>query len=254
MPGNDSHHLKWKGQKSGPFSLEEIEGRLQRREISVLHEIEHQGRWMTLRAFLAQRAEVARGEAITVEGAAATPKLGASASPPLPFVPEETGAAKQATPRGIKPSEPSFYVHAGFALRAVAAMIDLMPPVLLMWAAFRAGLIAGPFSLQSLLLPPGLFWLLGVLALCVPVAALLESSPLQGTPGKWALGIVVTDRHGNQLLFAASMKRAMLKFVGGLPFGFGWFMAAFNREGRSLHDVLAETSVVFRVTSSTLLR
>ena len=76
-------------------------------------------------------------------------------------------------------------------------------------------------------------------------AALPQSSPLPEleSTGPWQTFEDKETRFGE-----------VLKFVGGLPFGFGWFMAAFNREGRSLHDVLAETSVVFRVTSSTLLR
>ena len=49
--GTATYLLRWRGKTSGPFSLAEIEYKLRRQEIGLLHEIGSGGRWIKLRDF-----------------------------------------------------------------------------------------------------------------------------------------------------------------------------------------------------------
>jgi ABC-type multidrug transport system ATPase subunit len=53
--GGEQFHLRWKGVVLGPFSMDEIERRLDTREIGMLHEIDVADRWLTLEEFFVQR-------------------------------------------------------------------------------------------------------------------------------------------------------------------------------------------------------
>ncbi len=51
--GNDTFSLRWRGRTSGPFRRDELEQMLGRREISPLHEVLCEGRWITVREWRA---------------------------------------------------------------------------------------------------------------------------------------------------------------------------------------------------------
>lgn len=68
--------LRWRGRQQGPFTLEQVERKLEENAIGMLHEIKAQNQWMTLRAFLdlveaERRAEAERLAAIERAAAAA---------------------------------------------------------------------------------------------------------------------------------------------------------------------------------------
>jgi len=73
---------------------------------------------------------------------------------------------------------------------------------------------------------------------------LFESSSLQATPGKMALGIIVTDLSGNRISFARANGRYWGKLVSALTLGIGFIMAGFTRKKQALHDIMAGTLVV----------
>ena len=52
MKTADRHILFWKGRQSGPFTLEEIRAKLDSGEVSMMHEVNFGGRWLTLDEFL----------------------------------------------------------------------------------------------------------------------------------------------------------------------------------------------------------
>jgi uncharacterized RDD family membrane protein YckC len=65
------------------------------------------------------------------------------------------------------------------------------------------------------------------------------------TAGKWATGLRVERRDGEPLSFARALLRHTVGyFVSLLTLGVGFLLAAFNREGRALHDLVAGTVVV----------
>lgn len=77
--------------------------------------------------------------------------------------------------------------------------------------------------------------------------ALLESSPARGSIGKIALGLFVSDMHGDPITFWRASFRYWMKVVSLLLLGVGWVLAAFTPRKQALHDMLAGTLVLRRV-------
>jgi uncharacterized RDD family membrane protein YckC len=74
--------------------------------------------------------------------------------------------------------------------------------------------------------------------------ALLESSAKQGTLGKMALGIKVTDLDGNRISFGRATGRFFAKIISGMILMIGYIMAAFTAKKQALHDIIASTLVI----------
>lgn len=74
--------------------------------------------------------------------------------------------------------------------------------------------------------------------------AVMESSHRQGTVGKIALGIKVTDVDGNRIRFSKATGRYFGKLLSALILGIGFVMAAFSEKKQTLHDRLADCLVV----------
>jgi len=76
-------------------------------------------------------------------------------------------------------------------------------------------------------------------------SAYLESSPNQGTLGKMALGLIVTDLQGRRISFGHATGRFFAKIITGLiPLGIGYMMAGFTEKKQALHDMIAATLVL----------
>jgi len=74
--------------------------------------------------------------------------------------------------------------------------------------------------------------------------AVMESSPLQATLGKLAIGIRVADARGGPLTFRRASLRYWAKWLSSLTLMIGWLMAAFTPRRQALHDVVARSVVV----------
>jgi uncharacterized RDD family membrane protein YckC len=74
--------------------------------------------------------------------------------------------------------------------------------------------------------------------------ALFESSPMRATVGKYALGLYVSDVHGDPITFRRATARYWLKLLSSLSLMVGWFLAAFTPRKQALHDLLAGTLVL----------
>jgi uncharacterized RDD family membrane protein YckC len=74
--------------------------------------------------------------------------------------------------------------------------------------------------------------------------ALMESSAKQGTLGKMALGIIVTDMNGNRLSFGRATGRYFGKILSGMILCIGYIMAGFTEKKQALHDMIAGCLVV----------
>ena len=74
--------------------------------------------------------------------------------------------------------------------------------------------------------------------------ALMESSSKQGTIGKLAVGIKVTDYDGNKISFIRATGRYFGKIISSFILGIGFLMAGFTERKQALHDYLASTYVV----------
>ena len=75
---------------------------------------------------------------------------------------------------------------------------------------------------------------------------ILESSKLQATIGKMALGIVVTDLAGNRISFGRANGRYFSKLLSAIPFGFGFIMAGTTAQKQGLHDKISNCLVMSR--------
>lgn len=74
--------------------------------------------------------------------------------------------------------------------------------------------------------------------------ASFECSKYRATPGKMALGIVVTDYDGEQISFGKATGRYFAKMISAIILFIGFIMAAFTDQKQALHDIMAGTLVV----------
>lgn len=76
-------------------------------------------------------------------------------------------------------------------------------------------------------------------------APVLEASALRATIGKHLMGVQVVDSMGRRISLKAAVIRNALKFVSTAMLFAGFIMALFTRKKQGLHDLLAETYVVY---------
>ena len=133
----------------------------------------------------------------------------------------------QALPAGTLGFVVSERRYAGFWKRFAAYLIDFI----LLY------IVEGVLAVGVVMMNPREISVVGILygvinfqlvsaALAWAYFALFESSPMQGTVGKYALGIYVTDRHGDPIGFWRATARYWLKVLSNLTLMVGWIMAA----------------------------
>lgn len=77
--------------------------------------------------------------------------------------------------------------------------------------------------------------------------AYMESCSWQGTVGKRAVNILVTDLEGRPLTFGRATGRHFAKMITGMiPLGIGWIMAGFTEKRQAIHDMITSCLVVRR--------
>jgi uncharacterized RDD family membrane protein YckC/Tfp pilus assembly major pilin PilA len=133
--------------------------------------------------------------------------------------------------------------YAGFWKRAGAYIIDYII-VAFVGRVFALG-FAGPAHPST----APLFMFLYLIAACL-YYALFESSQMQATPGKRAVGLKVTDLQGEQISFGRALGRLLGHLVSFLTLGVGIAMAVFTERRQTLHDMMAGTLVVNREEAS----
>ena len=74
--------------------------------------------------------------------------------------------------------------------------------------------------------------------------ALMESSSLQATLGKLAMGSIVTDLDGDRVSFLRATGRYFGKIVSNIILMIGFLMAAFTERKQALHDLMAGCLVI----------
>lgn len=73
-----------------------------------------------------------------------------------------------------------------------------------------------------------------------------DSSVSQGTVGKQAVNIAITDFSGNRISFAHATKRLAGKILAFLPFFAGFLPEFFDEKKQGIHDKIAKTLVIVR--------
>ncbi len=144
--------------------------------------------------------------------------------------------------------------YAGFWLRFVAYIIDyfvlIIPSMIIgVIGGVIIGISAAAHASSPISDSTGsiigivIVYLIGFLMFWL-YYALMESSPTQGTLGKMALGLKVTDLNGNRLSFARATGRTFAKIPSALIILIGYIMAGFTEKKQALHDIMASCLVV----------
>jgi uncharacterized RDD family membrane protein YckC len=180
----------------------------------------------------------------------------AAAYPPAGAIAPPMGAV----PMNYVPMVP----YAGFWLRAVAYLLDalivgVVTVPIIIGLAVVTGLSAAVGAMGSNSSennPAAIFATAGfVMFLCLFIVillcglwlyyALLESSAWQGTVGKKALGLIVTDLDGRRVSFARATGRFFSRLITGLvPLMIGYILAGITAKKQALHDMIAGTLVL----------
>lgn len=137
--------------------------------------------------------------------------------------------------------------YAGFWRRALALVIDL---IILSVPAYLLAVLLGEdptapshtseqMQYRNLSIYNAASFLLNWLYF-----AFMESSTRQGSLGKQAMGILVTDLEGNRISFGKATLRYFGKIVSGLTLFIGYLMAVFTQRRQALHDIIAGTLVL----------
>jgi uncharacterized RDD family membrane protein YckC len=127
--------------------------------------------------------------------------------------------------------------YSGFWRRFVAYVIDNILLSVIFWLLVLVlGGIAGDGGVISAYTLGAIVWLV--------YYAAMESSSHQATVGKMALGIQVIDLEGNRISFGRALGRNLAKILSALIFYIGFIMAAFTAKKQALHDMIANTLVV----------
>jgi uncharacterized RDD family membrane protein YckC/Tfp pilus assembly major pilin PilA len=134
--------------------------------------------------------------------------------------------------------------YAGFWWRAGAYIIDRL--ILIVAYVLLAVLVRSMAPTKQVAALAFLFYIVGAWL----YHAGMESSANQGTLGKLAVGIKVTDLNGERIGFGRATGRYFANIVTALTFGIGYVTTVFTRRRQTVHDMIAETLVVDRDFSS----
>ncbi|MBC7783272.1 MAG: RDD family protein [Burkholderiales bacterium] len=73
---------------------------------------------------------------------------------------------------------------------------------------------------------------------------LMESSKTQGSLGKMACGLVVTDMNGNRISFGRATGRHFASYISAIICFIGYLMVFWTQQRQGLHDIMASTLVI----------
>jgi uncharacterized RDD family membrane protein YckC len=239
---------------TGPFTREQVAEKLKTGEFSLedLAFVEGLTQWTPLREVMAK-----------VDSAAVAAPIAAPSVFTSPTAPA-TGAPVYSYAATMQP--PGHLVYAGFWLRFVAYIIDILIlciplGISMLIGGIIVGMVASvtnqftnssggdPSHTANSVMEVGI----GIVELVVwpgiAVAAWLyfanmESGPKQATFGKRALGLKVTNLAGEKIGFGQASGRFFGKFVSGITLYIGFIMAGFTERKQALHDLIAGTLVV----------
>lgn len=139
------------------------------------------------------------------------------------------------TPPGLPSKTEAPGLYADFAPRALAFLVDfllLFSPLLLLARALGLQVTNWPLAAILCVLIAALY--------CIP----FECSRLMATPGKWLLGLRVTDLTGRRIGPLPAAVRYFGKLLSALILFIGFQMVEWTPRRQALHDTLAGTCVV----------
>lgn len=171
-------------------------------------------------------------------------RCGAPFTPTDAAAPKPAPAATQVPPSATPTYTGDVFSYGGFWKRFAAWLLDAIILAIIGLA------ISFAFDLVYFLIPVPFLWyviisdfLLGIF-ISLLYYSIFESSSHQATPGKMALGIIVTDIAGQRISFGRAVGRDLSKILNVFTLGIGYLIIGFTDEKRGLHDYIAGTLVI----------
>jgi uncharacterized RDD family membrane protein YckC len=133
--------------------------------------------------------------------------------------------------------------YAGFWRRVLGRIIDSLITSIAsgtIGAVLGAGMFASPGPGPA----PAMDALFNGLGFLVPLAYFWFFNSRGQTLGQMVIGVKIIDADGNPPGTSKALIRVLMSFVSGLALGLGFLWAAFHREKRTWHDIVAGTWVV----------
>jgi uncharacterized RDD family membrane protein YckC len=137
--------------------------------------------------------------------------------------------------------------YAGFWLRFLAVFID---GIILALAFYIIQTVTGIELMQSYsanenpIPQSGMGSLIGFF-INISYMTITTGSPLQATLGKKALGLRVIRSDGSEITYLRAFGRFWATIVSYIILFIGYIMAAFTNQKKALHDMIADTRVVY---------
>jgi uncharacterized RDD family membrane protein YckC len=161
---------------------------------------------------------------------------------------DERGDSRQASA-----NPPKRIAYAGFWLRAIAFILDLVIITLasfpVLWKLIEENVGPQPsahdyIAFYSSGTRQAIAFQLLLQLICWLYFAAFESSRWQATPAKRILGLFVTDLNGQRISFARATGRYIGKALEDLTLFIGFAMAGFTAKKQALHDIVASCLVL----------
>jgi uncharacterized RDD family membrane protein YckC len=125
--------------------------------------------------------------------------------------------------------------YAGFWIRLVAYIIDAIILGAITYPMTQVLASMGIGEHSSNIMNIAISWM---------YFAVFESSTWMGSPGKKALGLIVTDEQGERITIGRATRRYFAKILSVLLLGLGIAMIAFTARKQGLHDKIFHTLVM----------
>ena len=122
--------------------------------------------------------------------------------------------------------------YAGFWIRLVAYIIDA---IVLLIPNYAIGMVVPMMTANLFSIIVGAVYVIYFL-----------SSEMMATPGKMAVGLIVTDGDGNRISAGTAATRWIGYIISAIVLGIGFFMIGFTEKKEGLHDKIAGTLVVYK--------
>jgi len=150
-------------------------------------------------------------------------------------------------------TNPASSRYAGFWVRVLAALLDtcllfavVIPVRALIGSAVTILTLNAQMPMHEMsMMRRGVRIALGVVIAWLYKAG-MESSPYEGTLGKMAMRLRVTDLEGRRISFQRATGRYFAKYLSSIVLGIGYLMVGFTERKQGLHDRLAGTLVQSR--------
>lgn len=137
--------------------------------------------------------------------------------------------------------------YAGFWIRSLALFID---GIILILAFYIIQTLTGIELTQSYSSSESAYpesWMVDFIGFLISIcyATLTTGSSLQATLGKKMLGLRVIRSEGSRITYLRAFGRYWATILSGITLCIGYIIAAFTDQKKALHDMIADTRVIY---------